>query len=282
MFHGTLDMSGTSLMVHLELGRQNEGLLQVAAALAERLHASVIGIAACQPMMMVYGNGYASAELQEQDSLEIGREMADAEAEFCTAFHNRTSAIEWRSSIAYASIADFVAEQSRSADLILTGAAAQSLFDASRAMNIGDLVMHAGRPVLLVPAATSTLRLDHVVIGWKETRETRRAVLDALPLLRIARQVIVVEVVREADVLEARARLSDVVDWLSRHGIEARSFAATATGDDIAQLNVIAQDYRADLIVAGAYGHSRIHEWALGGVTRELLLRPNRCSLVSH
>lgn len=275
-------MNGASLMLHLELGRPNAALLQVAGALAERLDASVIGVAACQPMVMAYGEGYVSAELMAKDSREIRAEMAAAETEFRTAFENRSISVEWRSSTAFASIADYVAAQSRCADLIITAAATDTLFDAARAMNLGDLVMHAGRPVLLVPAATSTLRLDHVVVGWKETRETRRAVLDALPLLRRAAQVIVVEVVGDADLDDARARLFDVVRWLDRHGVHARSFAAPADGNDIVQLNKIAQDHEADLIVAGAYGHSRLHEWALGGVTRDLLLRPNRCALVSH
>ena len=69
-------MNGASLMLHLELGRPNAGLLQVAGALAERLHAGVIGVAACQPMVMAYGEGYVSAELMAQDSREIRAEMA--------------------------------------------------------------------------------------------------------------------------------------------------------------------------------------------------------------
>ena len=84
------------------------------------------------------------------------------------------------------------------------------------------------------------------------------------------------------DLNAARARLDGVVGWLKRHGIAAVSLAWPSSGDDAAQLNAIAQEQGANVIVAGAYGHSRLREWALGGVTRELLLRADRCVLVSH
>ncbi|WP_295679890.1 universal stress protein [uncultured Nevskia sp.] len=275
-------MNYLSLMVHLELERPNTGLLEIAGQLAERFHAHVIGIAACQSMRMVYGGSYVSLELAEQDREEIGEEMRDAEAEFRSALLNRVKSVEWRSSAKFASIADYLATQSRSADLIITGVASGELFDAARALNMGDLVMHAGRPVLIVPNTTDTLRLDNVVIGWKETRETRRAVFDALPLLRNAEQVTVIAIAREVDLAEASIRLADVVDWLRRHGVDAGFLASPSTGDDIARLNLIAQEHNADLIVAGAYGHRRLHDWTLGGVTGDLLLSANRCALVSH
>ena len=73
-----------------------------------------------------------------------------------------------------------------------------------------------------------------------------------------------------------------VVNWLKRDGITAEAVASLSTGDDAARLDGIASDQAADIIVAGAYGHSRLREWALGGVTKDLLLRAGRCSFVSH
>ncbi len=64
--------------------------------------------------------------------------------------------------------------------------------------------------------------------------------------------------------------------------MSAETLAAASAGDDAAQLNALAQERDAGVVVAGAYGHSRLHEWALGGVTRDLLLRTERCSLLSH
>jgi len=76
--------------------------------------------------------------------------------------------------------------------------------------------------------------------------------------------------------------LEDVVCSLKSHGIAAESIACAATGDDSAQLIHIAKTQNADVIVTGAYGHSRVREWAIGGVTRDLLHRADRCLLVSH
>ncbi|MDR3534059.1 MAG: universal stress protein [Rhodopila sp.] len=276
-------MSYATLMVHLELGRSNAALLKIAGDLAERLQAAVIGIAACQPIRIIYNDGYVPAEVIEQDRQEIDDEIKAAEAEFHTALDGRIAALEWRSATTYASLSEYLAQEARCADLIITGVDRDaSIFDRSRHVDIGDFVMQAGRPCLIVPAATESLGLDHVVVGWKDSTETRRAICDALPLLKQAGRVTVVEVAVEEDLDAARARLGDVVAWLKRHGVVAGSVASPSTGDDAAQLNAIVREHGADLLVAGAYGHSRLREWVLGGVTRDLLLRADRCSLVSH
>jgi nucleotide-binding universal stress UspA family protein len=275
-------MTYATLLLHLELGRSNAGLLRIAGDLAERFHASVIGVAACKPMQMLYGDGYVSGALIEQDRDEVARELKQAEGEFRGALATRVEKLVWRSTVTYGLLPEYLASEARCADLIVTGVASGDLFDSSRAVSTGDLVMRAGRPVLIVPAAATTLNLDRVLIGWNDTREARRAVADALPLLKMAANVTVAEIAREEDLPTARAHLADVVTWLERHGVEAESTASLSTGDDAAALYAIAQDQGADVIVAGAYGHSRMREWVLGGVTRDLLLSANRCSMVSH
>lgn len=276
-------MTYSTLMVHLDLGGSNEGPLRIAADLARRFGARVIGIAACQPVLISYGDGYMSPEVMEQDRDEIEKETEEAATEFHAALTGTTSQLEWRSAATSLVLADYLADQARAADLIITGPdKGQSQLDPSRRLNIGELVMRAGRPVLVVPPTAVELSLEHAVIGWKEARETRRAVLDALPLLRKAGRVTVVEISAEVEMADARDHLEDVVSWLKRHGVAADFLAAPATGDDTAQLDAIARDRDAGLLVAGAYGHNRLREWVLGGVTRDLLLRPSRCSLMSH
>ena len=271
-----------TLMVHLELGRSNAGLLQIAADLAARFHASVIGIAACQPLQVIYGEGFVSGDLYEQDRQELDKELKAAEAEFRSALQACAATLEWRSAVTFALLSDYLAREARSADLVITGVASGDLFDSSRSVNSGDLVMRAGRPVLVVPATTGKVKLERILVGWKDTRETRRAVSDALPLLKNAAHVAVVEIAAEEELTAARSHLEDVAGWLKRHGIKAECLASPSTGDDATALYAVAQDQGADLIVAGAYGHSRLREWALGGVTRDLLLRANFCSLLSH
>ena len=274
-------MTYGTLMVHLELGRSNAGLLQIAGDLAERFHAGVSGIAACQPMQLVYGDSFISGDIYEQDRQELDKEMKAAEAEFRRALQMRAVTLEWRSTVMFTLLSDYLAREARSADLVITGIASGDLFDSSRSVNTGDLVMRAGRPVLVVPAAAGKVKLDRVVVGWKDTREARRAVSDALPLLKCASHVAVVAIAVEEELAAARTQIEDVAGWLNRHGIKAECLTSPSTGDDATALYAMAQDQGADVIVAGAYGHSRLREWALGGVTRDLLLRANWCSLLS-
>lgn len=272
-----------TLMVHLELGHPNAKLLQIAADLAGRLNADVMGIAACQPLQIIYGDGYVSGDLIEQDREELEKEIKDAETEFRAALGNNRGNLEWRSTVTFISLADYLADQARCADLLITGVDRNgSIFDSSRHVDIGDLIMQLGRPALIVPSDMEKINLQRVLIGWKDTRESRRATLDALPLLKKAGHVAICEIASENGMAAAKARLTDVVGWLKRDGITAEPIAALATADDAARLDAIATEQSADVVVAGAYGHSRLREWALGGVTKDLLLRASRCSLVSH
>ena len=275
-------MTYATLMVHMELGHPNTGLLKIAGDLAERFHAGLIGIAARQPLQMMYGDGYIAGDVYEQDRDEVVAELKAAELEFRTALGARIQVIEWRSSQPIASLADYLASEARCADLILTGVASSDFLNASRNVDTGDLIMQAGRPVLLVPTTASTLKLDRALVAWKDTREARRAVSAALPLLRRAKAVTVVQLATANELGNARKRVDDVVAWLSRHGVKAEGLAQLSTGDDAAALYAVGQDSGADVVVAGAYGHSRFREWVMGGVTRDLLLSANRCALVSH
>ena len=142
--------------------------------------------------------------------------------------------------------------------------------------------MQAGRPVLLVAPATVPFRMERFVIGWKNTREARRAVTDALPLLKTASHVGVVEIAAQDNLAAARRRLDEVSGWLGRHGVAATVHASPADGDDANWFDSMAAERDAAIVVAGAYGHSRVREWVLGGVTRTLLKHPVRSSLVSH
>lgn len=274
-----------SLMVRLAAGAPNDALLKLAADLAARLKVGkVIGVSGLQPIQ-IYGSPemYVPPELVNWDREQIGRELKAAEGEFRSALEGK-AAVEWRSTVVtYGSIADYVAEQMRAADLLVTAAQeGSSLLDRSRYVNVADLVLRAGKPVLIAAAAEDRLDLRCVVVGWKEAREARRAVQDALPLLRLAERVVVAEIASEANLADARSRTQDVAGWLVMHGVAASGRAVVAANGDTGQLRNIASELDAGLVVGGAYGHTRLREWVLGGVTRDLLLQPTRCSLVSH
>jgi nucleotide-binding universal stress UspA family protein len=269
-------------MVHVEPGQSNTGLFNVAGDLAERLSAVVIGIAAYQPIQIIAGDGYIPAEILEADRVEIKREIVVAEREFRDALQKRVKTLEWRAMAMYETLSDYIAHEARSADLIVTKVASSGLLDGWRSVDVGSLVMQAGRPIIVVPDAGDKLKLDHILVAWKDTRETRRAVCDALPLLKIAARVTIVEIAVAADMPAAQLHLEDVTSWLKRHDVETQCIASPSIGDDVSLLNATAGEQGADLIVAGAYGHSRLREFILGGVTHDLLLCPNRSSFVSH
>ena len=108
-----------------------------------------------------------------------------------------------------------------------------------------------------------------MLVAWKDTREARRAVADALPYLAKAKEVVVATIDTDHDG-SIRNSLAEVAVHLERHGITARTemLAGEADGD---RLVAFARSVHADLIVSGAYGHSRLREWAFGGVTRTLI-----------
>jgi nucleotide-binding universal stress UspA family protein len=217
-----------------------------------------------------------------QEQQEIDDEIKTAESEFRSILSSKVAHLEWRSTSAYAPVLGYLAHEARAADLVLTGIAHGDMLDSSRAVNTGDLVLRVGRPVLIVPIAARELRMEHVLVGWKDTRESRRAITDALPLLKQAARVTLGAVAAETDLGIARSQLADVARWLGRHGVSAGQVATPSIGDDANSLWALRQDLGTDLGVAGAYGHSRLREWVLGGVTKDLLLSKDRYSLLSH
>jgi nucleotide-binding universal stress UspA family protein len=146
-----------------------------------------------------------------------------------------------------------------------------------------ELVMKLGRPMIVVPAGIRRLNLRSVVVGWKDTRETRRAVVDALPLLQKAEKVSVVEIVENDEARPGAGRhVEEVAAWLRRHHVDSRHSVPAGRGNAAEQLASHASDVAADLIVAGAYGHTRLREWVFGGVTNDLMTSSARCALLSH
>jgi len=275
------DVGYRTLLVHLEQGHSNASLLQIAGDLAQAFDAGVIAIAALPPMTDADGSLLLPDAFVDPDRLAA--EMETLEAEFQGALRARARMLEFRTARPSVDLAEAISHQARSADLIVTCPARGDRHDASRALNTGALVMQAGRPVLLVPPSATTLLPARIMIGWKDTRETRRAVSDAVPFLQRATEVRVVEIVAEGHMDSAWRHLDDLLRWLKSHGVSARAALIPSSGDDDAsQLHAAAEREACDVIVAGVYGHRRFREWMLGGVTRDLLLSPKRCSLVSH
>ncbi|WP_454887500.1 universal stress protein [Sphingomonas oryzagri] len=265
-------MTYATLMIPMGLGKPNQDVLKVSADLAERFGASVIGVAACEGFQLAYGGPYVTADAADIIREQTERLTREAEAEFRTVLASRVTHLEWRAAETYGPVSEYLAAQARGADLIV----------AAAGKGADDLVMQAGRPALLVPPGASHAPLDRALVAWKDTREARRAVMDAVPLLQSARHVLVVEIAAADQLPQASEHLSDIAGWLRRHGIEVETKALQTRGSDAESLAKAATEYGAEVIVAGAYGHSRFREWILGGVTSDLLLDTHRFSLLSR
>jgi hypothetical protein len=207
-------MSYKTLMVQLELEHTNDARLEIAGSLAEKFGAAVVGIAAADHSPgPYYADGAFAQQLLAEDRAQLKQRMAEAEARFRAVMVGRAKSVEWRSALQLPT--EYVAREARAADLVITGTNTDgTLVDPFRKVNPSSLVMRCGRPVLFVPGQASWLKLQSMMVAWKDTREARRAVLDALPLLQQAKDVCVVEVAENGLLQrDARTRVDDVVAW---------------------------------------------------------------------
>jgi nucleotide-binding universal stress UspA family protein len=275
-------MDYKTVMVGLALDRPNDACLRVAGDIAERFGARIIGVAASDLRPpMYFADGDFAQKLLDEEAAAIGRRLSELEAEFRASVERRASAVEWRS--ARSLPVPYLLQQARAADILVIGARPETLVDPSAAPDPSDLVMQAGRPLIVVPPTVEWLDLRSVLVAWKDVREARRAVFDALPILAAAKEVTVAEIPeQDGGRAEALAHVADVATWLRGHGITANTVVPEKTGAVTGQLENIATHVGAGAVIAGAYGHSRFREWVLSGVTRHLATQSRRCAFLSR
>ena len=218
-------------------------------------------------------------ELQEKVSAELTQEArARFDPVVKPAGIQRT---EWRT--ADGPRAESVALHARYADLVVIN---QTNPDSTDATHFGDAVLLAvGRPVLLVPYTGGSPTFGrNVLICWNASREASRAVIDALPLLKRAEKVTVLSIDGEASRAgHGESPGSDIALYLARHGVNAVVAQTVAASVEVGSVILSRSfDLGADLIVMGAYGHSRAREIVLGGATRTVLQSMTVPVLMSH
>ena len=273
-------MGYKSLLTYVAPGRDNANVCAMSARLAHAFDADVIGVSGMQ-LAQTYSEMPAAGLAQNQWEAAEGTLKA-CEKEFRAALGKKVAHLSWRAACSFGPVSDFVAAEARAADLLIIAAQAPTLLEQMGENHVGALALQAGRPVLVVPREQRPLNLGKVVVAWKDTREARRAICDALPLLEIADSVVAVEVCDPADAEAAGRRLNDVVHWLKRHDVKARAAVEICEDRDLDGLYRFLQRENCDLVVAGAYGHTRLREWIFGGVTMDLLLPARHCMLLSH
>ena len=189
-----------TLMVYMRVGHSNAGLLAVTRDVATRFGSTVIGMAAKQvsaPLAQIRGAGLC--ESQQHGPRKFAEKAATAEEEFRSALAG-VETLEWRTQMTVGPVYDHIANEARVADLVIAPIDRDRFFSSSGQAEIGDLLKSIGRPILATPPGATGLGFDHALVLWKETRESRRAVADALPLLKEMRRVNVVEIVEAAEI----------------------------------------------------------------------------------
>jgi nucleotide-binding universal stress UspA family protein len=277
-------MGYASIMVYVEDADDADSRVVLACDLAELFHARLIGVSASipnPPVMQPYPGGAMVGRVWTQEQQMAEQEVQRAEGRFRSIGGGRLAELTWRGGLD--DPAQFVACQGRIADLIVLGPELPWPCPCNVA-NPGDVLMAAGRPVLVTPPH-STLKsmLAHVLIAWKDCRESRRALADALPLLGRAGKITIIGIADEGNETANRDSVDDVSHFLHMHGKEATALAISSNGQPTAeQLLAYAKTNEVGLIVLGGYGHTRAREWIFGGVTRSFLRTSPVCCLFSH
>jgi nucleotide-binding universal stress UspA family protein len=158
--------------------------------------------------------------------------------------------------------------RARHNDLVIIGRAKRA--NGLPANFIGDLLVSCGRPILIANAEPPQSLTGTIMVCWKESSEAARAISAAMPFLAHAKRVIIVSVVENDQNLGGT--MTDVTRLLAWHGVNAETRIITAKGNAIPELLASsAHDCEADMVVLGAYGHSRMRELLFGGCTQSVI-----------
>jgi nucleotide-binding universal stress UspA family protein len=229
----------------------------------------------------VYLAAYVPPELLVKEQKAAAKAARQAKMEFVSACDKAGVSWEWRESDADDPVVE-MREQARYADLSIVGQ-----IDPNADMPTGaellpaDLVLSTGRPVLIIPYTGTFPKIgNRVLVAWNGGRESARALHDALPLIAGAKKVTILSV---NPTKKDHVPGADIAAHLVRHSLKVEVIQRVAPDLKVAEtVLAAASDISADLVVMGAWGHSRLRELALGGATREMLKRMTLPVLMSH
>lgn len=271
-----------TILLHMANDDMYASRLAVTAALAKRYSAHVHVLYIATPVSMPAGaTGRAASYRFLAEATAVAHEKA---AEIEQEVRQALSGLSHDWTVEEGDHLELLVERAPYADLIVVAQSASvQAGDRISLQYIADrLPLETATPVLVLPpeqpAAAPIGR--HVLIAWKNSRESANAVRAAMPFLETAEAVTVLNVDSEDRPTDATAAL---VDWLSRHGIAATPQSITDTGNDVGEVILsYCADHGVDLLVMGAYGHWRLRELVLGGATRTILNEASLPVLLAH
>lgn len=252
---------------------ETPGILEFAGILAHQQGARLIGVfiqpepTATRPEMFARGQGIPNVIEVHQAQIE-GIE-ADHRAQFEDIVRRHGILSEWRS-LPY--LSNEVGVHAYYADLVVIARPESPGQTAGPPGLAESLVLSSGRPIIVFPPRGTVSRVRRILVAWNTTRESIRAVADALPLLVKAEAVEVLVVDHQRKAGHGQEPGADIARHLARHGAHVEVRRLSSGGKDVGRLLLSqAAAFSADLIVMGAYGHSHLREWMFGGVTRTVL-----------
>lgn len=280
-------MNLTNILVHVDGSERAAERMRLTANIAQERDAHVTGLFVIpDPYVAAYmASGYVPVEIFEAQREEALKQAGAAKKLFDDIVGRAGAKHEWRTE--EGTLSDIVARHARYADLAVVGKG-----DRDEPVKYpypelsGDLVMTCGRPVLIVPNAGHFETVGkRILVCWNASREATRAINDAMPFLTEADKVTILAVnpAKAAGGDHGDVPSADIALHLARHGVKAEASSTVADSIEISDVILArASDLGADMIVTGAYGHSRTREWVFGGVTENLMRDTTVPVLMSH
>ena len=262
------------------------GILEFAGALAGEHGARLIGVFV-QPEPTItpaeaFARGMGILRVSESHRAQLERIDADYRALFEDIVRRHgIPRPEWRS---FSHRSTEVAVQAYYADLVVTARPKPAGQVPAPSGLTESLVLSSGRPIIIFPPTHRASRVRRILVAWSATREAIRAIADALPLLARAEaiQVLIVDYERQRE-RHGQKPGAEVARRLSALGPQVEVQHLKSAGQEVGHLLLTqAAAFRADLLVMGAYGHSTLHEWLFGGVTRTVLYEAGLPVLMSR
>jgi len=278
-------MAYKTIIVHCDASKPVPHRLAIATELAQRFDATLVGAHARPPFEMpgFLEDGTTTASLVEAFEEDQRVEQAEARAAFDKVAKGKNLHVDWRSMAGH--VANVLTANGRHADLLILGQAGSHDSYATPSNLPEAVALATGRPMLVVPHVGASQPVGkNVMLCWNASRESARAASDALPFLKAAKQVTVLVVDPEVSpAAHGEEPGADVAAWLARHGVKVTVQREGAADTDVGNIILSrAADLDVDLIVMGIYGHSRLREMVLGGVSRTLLSSMTVPVLMSH
>jgi nucleotide-binding universal stress UspA family protein len=279
-------MTFKDILVHVDVDKGAAARARLALELAHRYEAHLAGVCfAADPIFAATVFGVIPASILDN----LRREAMDCAQ---TAAENFRALITKSGLACDCRIVDCLAEDlgsvlslhARHADLVVLGQPDAKGGGAGNPELAATVAIECGRPALIVPTNTGAKMFgERVLVAWDGGREAARALNDALPILKHAKSVAVLSVNATSEYGKRRIPGNDISLHLARHGVTVEAISQSSSGAPVSEIileEIVSMG--ADLLVMGVYGHSRLREFVLGGVTRDILSKMTVPVLMSH